>query len=71
MAVSPQPKRSETDPPAANQPLGEDIDEDTDDAGQPQQRPATGTVQPPPAPISVLHRQIPPGKPDGEVDTRP
>lgn len=46
-----EPKASETDPPAANQPLGDD------EAAAP-----TSSDRTP---------QVVPGKPDGEVDTRP
>jgi hypothetical protein len=54
------PNASETDPPAANQPLGDDEAADPTPSAQP---PATGLpVDPAP--------EIPRGKPDGEVDTR-
>lgn len=54
------PKSSETDPPAANQPVG------NDDAADPtaSNTPPAGQPRPEPAP------EIVPGKPDGEVDTR-
>jgi hypothetical protein len=55
-----QPKSSETDPPAANQPLG---DKDAAGPSQSNRPPATELpVEPDP--------EIVPGKPDGEVDTR-
>jgi hypothetical protein len=67
----PTPKNTETDPPAANQPLGED---DLDEAGdtQPTSEPAHVEPKPTPVPVAAPHGgQIAPGKPDGEVDTRP
>jgi hypothetical protein len=50
------PKSSETDPPAANQPLGDGAAADPTPSDRP---PATD------APVRIV-----PGKPDGEVDTR-
>jgi hypothetical protein len=70
---SPDPKRSETDPPAANQPLS---DEDLGPAAESQPRPTheedhDAEPAPTPVPVAAPHGgQIPPGKPDGEVDTR-
>jgi hypothetical protein len=64
-----EPKRSESDPPAANQPLEGDDLEPTDEstpAGEP-----AGEPDPTPVPVAAPHGgQVPPGKPDGEVDTR-
>jgi hypothetical protein len=54
------PKESETDPPASNQPLGDDEAAEANPSPQP---PATG-LPVDPAPEVVR------GKPDGEVDTR-
>jgi hypothetical protein len=54
------PKSSETDPPAANQPVGVGVD-DTPDASA--EAPATRSTTP-------ETPQVVPGKPDGEVDTR-
>jgi hypothetical protein len=54
------PKSSETDPPAANQPVGDD------EATEPSQ-----SNQPPAGELPVQpDPQVVPGKPDGEVDTR-
>ena len=55
-----EPKSSETDPPAANQAVGED------DAAEPSQ-----SNNPPGDEVAVQSDpQVVPGKPDGEVDTR-
>jgi hypothetical protein len=54
------PKNSETDPPAANQPLG---DEEAADP-TPSNDPPETDLPVDPAP------EVPRGKPDGEVDTR-
>jgi hypothetical protein len=59
-SASARPKTSETDPPAANQPVHDDK---AADASKSDEAPAT-TPRPEPAP------EIVPGKPDGEVDTR-
>jgi hypothetical protein len=64
-------RNTETDPPAANQPLDE---EDLERAGGPQPSSAKTDPKPQPTPVPVPDPhggQIPPGKPDGEVDTRP
>lgn len=55
-----KPKASETDPPAANQPVGDRA------AAKPSRSddPPAERAQPQPAP------EVVPGKPDGEVDTR-
>ncbi len=66
---TPEPKRSASDPPAANQPLDERLEE----ADSPQPSSATLVGEPPPTPVPVAAPhggQVPPGKPDGEVDTR-
>jgi hypothetical protein len=63
-------KASETDPPAANQPLVDD-DPAPDDAA-PETGSVVGEPRPSPVPVAAPHGgQIAPGKPDGEVDTRP
>jgi hypothetical protein len=55
-----EPKASETDPPAANQPL------DDKEAAEP-----TSSNEPPATQVPVDPApEIPRGKPDGEVDTR-
>ena len=59
-APSKAPKASETDPPAANQPVG---DADATPPSRSNRPPATEL------PIAPDH-EIVPGKPDGEVDTR-
>jgi hypothetical protein len=67
---APEPTRSETDPPAANQPLGET---DLEQAGDTQSNTAEviGEPKPTPVPVAAPHGgEVPPGKPDGEVDTR-
>ncbi|HEX3705669.1 MAG TPA: hypothetical protein VHV76_03485 [Mycobacteriales bacterium] len=67
-----EPKSSENDPPAANRPVAESPGspepkpvEVKDAAGRaandPSSSPAAGVTKAP---------QVPPGKPDGEVDTR-
>jgi hypothetical protein len=53
-------KNSETDPPAANQPVGDD------DAAEP----TASDTDPAEAVAAVQAPEIVPGKPDGEVDTR-
>jgi hypothetical protein len=54
------PKSSETDPPAANQPV------DDDEAAAPSQ-----SNRPPATELPVTPEpEVVPGKPDGEVDTR-
>jgi hypothetical protein len=60
------PKSSETDPPAANQPTGgEGMPEADDDRPtRDQHSPSAVDAEVPESP------QVPPGKPDGEVDTR-
>jgi hypothetical protein len=67
------PKSSEQDPPAANQPSGgADLGEDSN-AKQTQTKPdAAGANEPHPAADGTTPdaSQVPPGKPDGEVDTR-
>jgi hypothetical protein len=65
------PKHSETDPPAANQPLGE---EELEQAGGAKPSSASSNRLPTHAPVSVVDPrggQVPPGKPGDEVDTRP
>jgi hypothetical protein len=80
------PERSETNPPAANQPVD---DTDLDAAGgagttrakpteteptetEPTETESVGAPVPTPVPVAAPHGgQVPPGKPDGEVDTRP
>jgi hypothetical protein len=67
----PTPKHSETDPSAANQPLGE---EDLEQAGGAKLGSASSNRQPTPASVPGAESrggQVRPGKPDGEVDTRP
>jgi hypothetical protein len=67
---APEQARSEADPPAANQPLGE---KDLEQAGDTQSKTAEviGEPEPTPVPVAAPHGgQVPPGKPDGEVDTR-
>jgi hypothetical protein len=68
---NPEPKNSETDPPAANQPV-EDGDGETAE-GSPDEAPnASGRRANDPsltrAPVPESP-QVPLGKPDGEVDT--
>jgi hypothetical protein len=60
---------SEPDPPAANQPLGGG---DLGESSLPTPD-AAGADEPYPAavPAAAPTQQAPPGKPDGEVDTRP
>jgi hypothetical protein len=67
---APTPKRSETNPPAANQPIGEaDLDEADDPV--PETAEVVGEPKPTPVPVAAPHGgQVAPGKPDGEVDTR-
>jgi len=66
----PEPKRSESDPPAANQPLDEGLEETG--SPQPSSETVVGEPLPSPVPVASPHGgQVPPGKPDGEVDTRP
>jgi hypothetical protein len=55
-----QPKASETDPPAANQPTGDHEAASPSESEQPPG--AVAGVEPAP--------QVVPGKPDGEVDSR-
>jgi hypothetical protein len=59
-SASANPKSSETDPPAANQPVS---DSKAADPSKSDEAPAS-TPRPEPAP------EVVPGKPDGEVDTR-
>jgi hypothetical protein len=54
------PKTSETDPPAANQPVGEDQ----------AANPTPSDTEPTEEVAAVQSPQVVPGKPDGEVDTR-
>jgi hypothetical protein len=69
--TKPEPKNSETDPPAANQPVdlgdGETApgspDEAPDASGRRANDPSLSGAPVPEAP------QVPVGKPDGEVDT--
>jgi hypothetical protein len=59
------PKSSETDPPAANQAVGEGEDHSDPTSSATNDEGPTA-----PVPIAGTH-QVVPGKPDGEVDTRP
>ncbi|HEX3825444.1 MAG TPA: hypothetical protein VHV79_13380 [Mycobacteriales bacterium] len=68
MAEQPQqkaPNSSETDPPAANQAVGE-----AEDQRHPSSSATDDEVPAADAPLAGTH-QVVPGKPDGEVDTRP
>jgi hypothetical protein len=69
--TDPEPKRSETDPPAANQPV--DVGDSENAEGSPDDAPdASGRRANDPslsqAPVPET-AQVPLGKPDGEVDT--
>jgi hypothetical protein len=73
-AVStPEPKSSENDPPAANRPVSESPGspapkptESKDAAGRAANDPSLSGAS-----VPTEAFQAPPGKPDGEVDTRP
>jgi hypothetical protein len=54
------PKNSETDPPAANQPVGDEQ----------AAKPTPSATEPHEDLAAVQSPHIVPGKPDGEVDTR-
>jgi hypothetical protein len=71
LSTDTEPKSSETDPPAANQPV--DVGDGENAAGSPDQAPnASGRRANDPslsgAPVPEAP-QVPFGKPDGEVDT--
>lgn len=67
---APAPKNSETDPPAANQPLTHDDTDSDADAASSTAVESTGEPEPPPVPVAApAGGQISTGKPDGEVDT--
>jgi hypothetical protein len=67
------PKSSEQDPPAANQPTdGGDLGEDSNAKANETKPDAAGANEPHPADSTMPDAsQVVPGKPDGEVDTRP
>jgi hypothetical protein len=70
---APTPKNSETDPPAANQPLTDaDLDPDAEPDATSRSTAIESTGEPEPTPVPVAAPaggQISTGKPDGEVDT--
>jgi hypothetical protein len=69
---TPDPKSSENDPPAANQPVAESPG--SPEPKSPEPKDASGRAANDPsltnAPGVTMAPQVPPGKPDGEVDTR-
>jgi hypothetical protein len=67
-----QPKSSENDPPAANQPVPEGTGSPEPKATEPKDAAGRAANDPSRSQVNgvIEADQVPPGKPDGEVDTR-